>query len=420
MATLLRGAQLIEFEPASVEVGDLRIRDGLIVARAARLEAEPDDEVIDLTGKLLAPGLVSAHHHPEAVLMRGLLRRSEGFGGEAALRAEVAAMLTPDDVYAATRSSALEGLLAGTTSTMAVHPAGARAEGLTRMAEGFDAIGLRAAIGWQAAGAGPIETQLEVLRGLVDSAPPRVSPVVAVTGLDVLSDGAIDALVKAAATHGLMVALSIGEDPSEEARCQKALGVTATERARDRGLLGPKTVVAHAVNQSWPELSVLLSHGCWMAHCPRTNMATQAGAAAAAKFGVRACLGTGTLPLDVMDELHVAWLKSSEAQAPVDALRMLANGHRLASALFDRVIGPLREGAVADLVVHDYLAPSPLDSTSLAQHVLHGFSATHVESVMIDGVWRLWKRKPLGLTVIEAAKHAREAASGLWARLGTR
>jgi cytosine/adenosine deaminase-related metal-dependent hydrolase len=156
-----------------------------------------------------------------------------------------------------------------------------------------------------------------------------------------------------------------------------------------------------------------------MVHAARSNMNTQTGMAAPAKFGVRACFGTDVMSLDVLSEAQVAALRSRDAGQPIDLLRLLTNGHRLASQVFGVTIGPLREGAVADLIVIDYQAPSPLTADTLASHLLHGMTAQHVESVMIDGLWRLWKRKPLAVDPAEVARASRESVAALWSRLAS-
>jgi hypothetical protein len=50
--------------------------------------------------------------------------------------------------------------------------------------------------------------------------------------------------------------------------------------------------------------------------------------------------------------------------------------------------------------------------------VLFGLSSRDVESVMIDGMWRLWKRKPLAVDSVEVMQAAREATRGAWQRMG--
>ena len=56
-----------------------------------------------------------------------------------------------------------------------------------------------------------------------------------------------------------------------------------------------------------------------------------------------------------------------------------------------------------------------LTPESLASHVLYGMGARWVESVMVDGIWRLWARRPLSVMPEQVASDARHAAAALWA-----
>jgi len=183
------------------------------------------------------------------------------------------------------------------------------------------------------------------------------------------------------------------------------------------GLVGAKTVLSHGVHVSWPELSELLAAGAWLAHASRSNMASQTGVATAAKFGVRGCFATHMMSLDVLSEAQIAWLRARDSGQPIDALRFLANGQRLATEVFGVPIGPLRVNAVADLLVLDYQPPTPVDESTLAAHILTGLSPRNIESVMVDGIWRLWKRTPLSLKTAEVARAAQESAKAVWARI---
>jgi len=73
---------------------------------------------------------------------------------------------------------------------------------------------------------------------------------------------------------------------------------------------------------------------------------------------------------------------------------------------------------VADLLVMDYLPATPLTADNLAWHVAFGLGSRHVESVMVDGVWRVWARRPLSVNPSVVAEQAREAAAAVWARMG--
>src|SRR3954447_7067842 len=82
MGTLLKGGTLIELEPASVDAAALRIEEGRIVSRGEKAVAQPGDEIIDLGGKLILPGLISAHHHLYATFLRGASREGQGYAAE--------------------------------------------------------------------------------------------------------------------------------------------------------------------------------------------------------------------------------------------------------------------------------------------------------------------------------------------------
>ena len=65
----------------------------------------------------------------------------------------------------------------------------------------------------------------------------------------------------------------------------------------------------------------------------------------------------------------------------------------------------------------DYQPSSPFDASTLSAHVRLGLSSRAVESVMVDGLWRVWRRKVLSADAAEVARAAREAAQDLWRSL---
>ncbi|MFG2002794.1 amidohydrolase family protein [Spirillospora sp. NPDC048911] len=68
--TLLRGG--LVWQPGlDVESADILIRDGVIVAAGAGADASADAEVIDVSGRLVLPGLVEAHCHLDKTLYGG-------------------------------------------------------------------------------------------------------------------------------------------------------------------------------------------------------------------------------------------------------------------------------------------------------------------------------------------------------------
>lgn len=420
VATVLKGATVVDVEPAQVEQVDLRIEGDRITARGA-IDPLPGDEVIELKGKLIFPGLVSAQHHLHSTLLRGYPRAAPGFEGELRARERLEDVLDQPELEAAAEAGGLEGLLAGTTTVFDTSSArGALPGSLARVAHGLNHVGMRAVLSCEVsdrAGAVAREAALEECVGYAARARGRYRGAVALGALGGLSDDALQGVRDARAKGDLLVLARLAEDAREEDESRQRFNATASERLTAAGLTGARAVLSHGVHLTWPELSALITAGTWLVHSARSNMFSQTGRATVSKFGVRGCFGTDVLPLDVFAEAQTACLRTMDAGQPIDVLRFIANGHRLATEAFGFTIGPLQPGAAADLLVLDYLPATPLDATTLPAHVLAGFSSRAVESVMVDGLWRLWKRKALALDVNEVSRKAREAAQSVWAKM---
>src|SRR6267142_2310344 len=69
---LLRNAILATLDPPAVASADLRVSGDRIAERAPALPPQPDEEVLDLEGALVMPGLVNAHTHLYSALARGM------------------------------------------------------------------------------------------------------------------------------------------------------------------------------------------------------------------------------------------------------------------------------------------------------------------------------------------------------------
>ncbi|MBF5042395.1 amidohydrolase family protein [Aggregicoccus sp. 17bor-14] len=425
MGTVLKGGVVVELEPATVERADLRIEGERIVERAPELQPGPGDEVIALSGKLVLPGLVSAHSRLHAHLARGLPQPQPPPDGYGAYQERVwwpyVSALDLDAVQAAAQAGALEALQSGTTCLFDLHSSPRAVGGsLVRVARALHEVGVRSVLSYavtDAAGPQGREEGLEEAVTFARKARGRFRGQVGAGPLSYLADDALQALAHAVAMTGRGIHLPLAEDPLDEKLSQERYGAAPVSRLVGAGLLGPSSVLAHVGHLAWPELSQVLTTGAWVVHTPRSNMGHEVGYAPALKFGARASLGADTLGADLFAEAQTAYLRSREAGQPIDVLRYLANGHRLASQVFDLPVGPLRAGAAADLMVLDYRPSTPMAPENLAWHVVFGLSARHVEAVMVEGGWRVWARRPLSVNPDVVADQAREAAAHVWSRM---
>ena len=424
MATLLKGGIVVELEPASVEQVDLRIEGERIIARGPDLPAAPDDEVVALSGKVIFPGLVSAHHRLHAVLGRGMPRpKLDGYQELLEkFRWRYEEALDLDAVQVASTVGGLEALQCGTTTLFDWHSSPRVVQGsLVRLARGLHEVGVRGVLSYAVTdrrGAALRDQGLAETVDFVRKARGRFRGQVGSGPLCTVGKEGLQGLSEAVKTTSAGLHLPLAEDPLDERLSVERFGSSPVARLLELGLLSPQCLLAHVGHLSWPELAQVISTGSWLAHTPRSNMESEVGYAPALRFGARALLGTDGVSADMFAEVQAAWLRSRDAGQPIDALRYLTNGHRLASQAFGLQVGLMREGSVADLLILDYLPPTPLTAQNLAWHVIFGLGSRHVDSVMVDGVWRVWARRALSVNPSVVAEQAREAAAAVWARLG--
>jgi cytosine/adenosine deaminase-related metal-dependent hydrolase len=357
-APLPRGAVLVE-GPRIAAVGP-----------AAELAAaHPAAERVDLPGCVLAPGFVNLHSHIEYAAYSGL---GDGltFGRWIAAHKQRTGRLGRDGLAAMARLGAAESLRSGVTTIVDASYAGATVAACS--ATGLRAVVAIEAFGGDDADAVAVADELDRrLAALAADAGPRVelgvSPHAPFTvGLPLFTE-----LVSRARARGMRVVTHLGESRQELDAMVRGTGVLARAvgafgrhpilELAERGLLGPETVVAHAVHVDGDDIAALAASGAAVAHCPRSNAILGCGVAPVARLraaGIRVGLGTDSpssaLSLDLFDELRAALLLARasagdpEALSTAAALQMATLDGARALGLADR--GALEAGMLADLI----------------------------------------------------------------------
>jgi putative selenium metabolism protein SsnA len=428
---LLKGATVAAFDPPLVARADLRIDGARIVERQPRLEPAAGEETVDLDGHLILPGLVNAHTHLYSALARGMP------GPTPAPRTFVEVLervwwrldraLDEDAVRTSALVGGVEAALSGTTLLLDHHSSPAFIRGSLRTLRGaLEEVGLRSVLcyevtdrnGEEGRRAGLEENvefqavhQSELTRGMVG----------AHAGFT-LSEDAMRGLADAVQRTRSSLHVHVAEDrlDVEDSRARYDEGVT--ERLGRHGLLVARTLLAHCVHLSAPEVEAAHAQGAWIAHNPRSNQNNAVGYAPTASIR-RGALGTDGIDEDMLAEARAAFLQMREAGRPDAAeatLQLLAGGHRLASALFGLPFGKVDAGGPADLVVLQYAPPSPLRTENLAGHLLFGLDRSHVRSVLVAGRWIVRDRQLTGLDARAVFARAQAEAERVWQAMAAR
>src|SRR5439155_21026277 len=169
-----------------------------------------------------------------------------------------------------------------------------------------------------------------------------------------------------------------------------------------RGILGPRTVVAHCVHLAEHEIELLAATGTSVAHCPCSNMKLSSGAApvgAMRQAGITVGLGSDgekeNNNLDLFEEMKFASLLEKVSTMdpttgdPWDVLHM-ATLHGARALGLDSLTGSLEVGKRADVVTVDLrrLHTTPLlhgEDFNVPAHLVFSSSGQDVESVWVDG-----------------------------------
>lgn len=219
------------------------------------------------------------------------------------------------------------------------------------------------------------------------------------------SDALILAAVDFARSHNTRVQMHMLETRYQRAYAWRTWGKSFIAHLADIGALGPWLTLAHMIWIEESDLPLLAESGAAIAHNPGSNLRLRSGVApipAYLSHGIPLGIGMDGQTLDddqdYLRELRLALTLANRpgAHSPsVSAGQILyagLAGGAAATLGADALLGALRPGALADLVLVDWEAVchpwiSPLPST--ADVLLRKASRQHVRHVMVNGDWKL-------------------------------
>ena len=424
---LLKDATVATLDPPRVERASLRIEGARIVERGAALAPAAGEEILDLAGDLVLPGLVNAHTHLYSALARGMPSPTEAPRSFVEILERVwwrlDRALDEESVRVSALVGAIEAARSGTTLLFDHHSSPAFVRGsLATLRRAVEEVGLRSVLCYETTDRNGLEGRdagIAENRGFLKSGPTELTfGMLGAHASFTLSDESLERLSAAIRDESSSLHLHVAEDRADIEHCHVRHACGLVERLARHRLLADRTLLVHGVHLSEPELQDAQAGGAWLVHCPRSNMNNGVGHARTSAFR-RAALGTDGLDEDLLAEARAAFLRMRDTgreDALAATLEMLVGGHRLAAEFFGLPLGMLDAGAPADLVVLDYRAPTPLTAENLAGHLLFGLDRSHVRSTMVAGRFVLRDRRITTVDEAQVLARARAVAAALWQR----
>ncbi len=408
--------------------------------QAELIERHPQAEQLDAHGQYVMPGSIVAHTHFYGAFARGL-----AIPGPAPkdfpeilqkLWWPLDKSLTEGDVRASAEVMLVEAIRHGATTLVDHHASPNAIDGsLDIIAEAVDHFGLRAVLCYEVTdrdGADKSQAGIrENVRFIERVRNERVADgrVAATFGLHAsltLSGRTLEAC-RQAAPVGVGFHIHVAEHESDQYDSLAKSGLRVVDRLETHEILGPRTIIAHAVHVDARETAKLSETGTWVTHQPRSNMNNAVGAAAVESLlraGIPVCLGTDGFTSTMWEEwkfaylLQKVWHHDPRRMNGADVAQMAAyNNASLAGSFFPEAqLGVLAQGAFADLILVDYRPHTPLTADNLPWQIIFGFHESNVTTTIVAGKILMQERRLLFLDEEAIAARARALAPAVWER----
>ncbi|MEE9450278.1 MAG: putative aminohydrolase SsnA, partial [Ignavibacteriaceae bacterium] len=218
---------------------------------------------------------------------------------------------------------------------------------------------------------------------------------------------------------GKGIHIHVGEDKYDADHSEEKYSKSILERLDSFNLLNAKSILAHGVWLNEKDLQILNKRNSFLVHNPRSNMNNNVGYLKSIAEVNNLAIGTDGIGADMFEETRFAYFKSKEENRnlnPSDFVNYLWSGNRILERYFNQKFGRIEKGYTADLIICDYNSPTPLTKENAAGHLLFGFSAQNVKSVIINGKF-VYRERTFQSEIKKIYTEGREAALKLWKRM---
>ncbi len=390
MNTLL--IQRVRLDGAETDI----LIEGNRIARIAPEIAPGTARVIDGSGKAAIPPFYNTHTHAAMTLLRGYADDMELFTWLNDYIWPAEGRLAGEDIYAGTRLALLEMIRSGTVffndmywyqpdAIRAVEEMGMRAAIGLLYISGSDGAVLERnrkcneeLLAWNGGGSGRIQ---------VAHAPHAVYTV---------SEEVLRRVAEDAKADGHVIHIHASETAREVEECVAAHGMTPIAYLDSLGILGPRTVLAHAVHLSDGDIEIIRERGAYISLCPCSNFKLASGQfryRRAVEMGCcRFTIGTDGCAsnnnLSMLEEMKFAALSAKNESGSPTAGRdgdIFRAATRTGAEAFEIDAGVIAAGKLADIVLVDLDNPLLVPDFNLTANLVYSADSSCIDTVICDG-----------------------------------
>ncbi len=382
-----------------IQDGWMMIDDDIITQIGKEpIEITDTDEVIDVKGDIVMPGLINTHGHATMSLLRG-------FGDDLPLDIWLKEKMWPvegqfkeEHVKWGTALAIIEMLKTGTTTFSDMYIF------MDVVAEAVKESGIRANLSRGILGMGTVEQRKNKLmeasafaKHWNHQAEGRITTMLSPHSPYTCSSSYIEKILEEAIDIEVPIQIHMSETRAEVDNSYRDNGMRPVELLEKIGVFDHRALIAHAVHVNLQEIKILAEHDIKISHNPGSNLKLGSGIAPVPEMirqGIRVSLGTDSAAsnnnLDMFEEMRLAALihkgKEEDPLAiPAKLALKMATSYGAEALFLQKQIGSLEAGKKADFIIinknqaHFYPMHDPVS------HLVYAASGHDVKDVYING-----------------------------------
>jgi len=394
---------------------DIFIDGGRFVKIAPQINPGADT-IIDGSGHAILPGFYNTHTHAAMSILRGFGDNKPLFEWLTEDIWPIENQLTAEDIYTASKLAILEMIKSGTVffSDMYFFP-----ESTIRA---IDEMGIRAAVSIVEMDMFDPQKTHEKQQATLDflksanPCPDRLIKAVSCHAVYTVSEDLFKWTADLVHKYDLHLHIHACETSKEVCDCRNKYSVSPIVKFAEWNLLGPKTILAHAIHLDKNDISLIKDSGTYLTTNPASNLKLVSGLfpfqELHAEFPEHITLGTDGASsnnnLNMLEEMKLFSLVSKwQAQNALAGLDkdIFAAATRNGAQAFGLNAGIIEEGALADCILVDLNNPFITPSYNLLSNMVYAADSSCIRDVICNGKLIMQNRRVSGEEQIIADAH---------------
>ncbi len=398
----------------------------------------PDEEVIDVKGRVIMPGMICAHSHIYSTYARGMAvsRPTDNFYN--VLENQwwtLDRQLKLDDVKLNGQTMFMESITNGVTTVIDHHSGPNSVEGsLFALGEAAKETGMRASLCYEVSDRDGLDIRDKEIKENVDwikacQKDNHNDTLHGLFGLHASFTVSDETLEKSReAMEGVYDGyhVHVAEGIEDQWDTMREHGKRVVERFEDFGILSENTLAIHSVHINEREMDILKKNNTSVVFNPESNMNNAVGCPPVLRMlekGLLVGLGTDAYTNDMFESMKVAnILLAHNACDPTkgfgETLELqFKNNPKILAKYFQKPLGVIEKGAYADIITLDYDPITPFTKDNWGGHSLFGFTGKIVNDTIINGEFVM--KDKIITKLDQEAIHAksREMVKEIWPKL---